>query len=267
MSSFASIQQQQQQSGRPRVPSNSNGGPSNGEPKKKKRRKKNKNKNKATNGGPSNNNNNGNGGGANTSTSTQDARRQAQQNQRNASGNNRSNNNSSSSNASTSSSSRGGAGETKVESRTTSNTLNALSNSPFSTLNVVPELKKSMAEVFRYQNMTKVQAQSIPVSLTGVDILAKAKTGTGKTIAFLIPALHKLYTTTTVQSRQGNVSVLVISPTRELASQIEAEAKGLIRFMSHISVQCVYGGTNVKKDLSMFRQLSFPGTCLLLFTS
>ena len=146
----------------------------------------------------------------------------------------------------------------KVESRTTSTTLNALSDSPFSALQVIPELKRSMAEVFQYQNMTKVQEQSIPVSLTGMDILAKAKTGTGKTIAFLIPALHKIQTTTTVQSRRGNVSVLVISPTRELASQIEQEALGLTKFLPQLIVQCVYGGTNVKTDLSRFKRSQFP---------
>ena len=52
---------------------------------------------------------------------------------------------------------------------------------------------------------------------------------------------------TTAQQRNGNVSVLVISPTRELASQIEQEALGLTRFLPHLKVQCVYGGTNVKR--------------------
>ena len=145
----------------------------------------------------------------------------------------------------------------KVETRTTSTTLNALSDSPFNALSVTSEIKRSMAEIFGYQNMTKVQAQSIPISLTGMDILAKAKTGTGKTIAFLIPAIHKIHTTTTPQQRTGNVSVLVISPTRELASQIEQEALGLTRFLPHLKVQCVYGGTNVKRYV--------PNDCVFSF--
>lgn len=49
-----------------------------------------------------------------------------------------------------------------------------------------------MAEVFGYEMCTKVQAQAIPVCLTGVDTLAKAKTGTGKTIGFMIPAIEKV---------------------------------------------------------------------------
>jgi ATP-dependent RNA helicase MSS116 len=204
---------------RPRGPSDI--GANNGEAKKKKRRKK-KKKN-----GNNNNNNNNNNNYNNYPQTTQPT-------------------------MSASSSS------VKVESRTTSTTLNALSDSPFSALQVIPELKRSMAEVFQYQNMTKVQEQSIPVSLTGMDILAKAKTGTGKTIAFLIPALHKIQTTTTVQSRRGNVSVLVISPTRELASQIEQEALGLTKFLPQLTVQCVYGGTNVQTDLSRFKRSQFP---------
>ena len=49
-----------------------------------------------------------------------------------------------------------------------------------------------MAEVFGYEFCTKVQAQAIPVCLSGVDVLAKAKTGTGKTLAFMIPAVEKV---------------------------------------------------------------------------
>lgn len=51
-----------------------------------------------------------------------------------------------------------------------------------------------MAEVFGYEMCTKVQAQAISVCLTGVDTLAKAKTGTGKTIGFMIPAIEKVGT-------------------------------------------------------------------------
>ena len=99
---------------------------------------------------------------------------------------------------------------------------------------------------------------SIPQSLTGQDILTKAKTGTGKTLAFLIPSLHQLHTTTTHAERSGVTSVLIISPTRELASQIQTEAKQLLSFLPKITQQCVYGGTNIKRDLSTFRKLNFP---------
>ena len=84
----------------------------------------------------------------------------------------------------------------------------------------------------------QVQEQSVPVALTGTDVLAKAKTGTGKTLAFLLPVInHLFYHGGDQRARMGLTSVLVISPTRELASQIEAEARQLISYMPDISLQ------------------------------
>ena len=94
--------------------------------------------------------------------------------------------------------------------------------------------------------------------LEGNDVLVKAKTGTGKTLGFLIPAINRLQTTTTGRDRRGVTSILIISPTRELASQIHTEAKQLLTFLPHLSLQCCFGGTNIKKDLNAFRRLNFP---------
>jgi ATP-dependent RNA helicase MSS116 len=81
--------------------------------------------------------------------------------------------------------------------------------------------------------------------------LAQAKTGTGKTLAFLIPAIESLIR---LQAQQGNrqlpaknISVLILSPTRELATQIAAEAETLLRHHP-FRVQCVYGGTNINGE-------------------
>jgi ATP-dependent RNA helicase MSS116 len=62
-----------------------------------------------------------------------------------------------------------------------------------------------MAEVFGYEFCTKVQAQSIPVCLSGEDVLAKAKTGTGKTIAFMLPAIDNVscFSTVAIDSPAG----------------------------------------------------------------
>jgi ATP-dependent RNA helicase MSS116, mitochondrial len=68
------------------------------------------------------------------------------------------------------------------------------------------------------------------VCLTGVDVLAKAKTGTGKTLAFLIPSVERTVKRTAAQRAQS-VSVLIISPTRELAQQIHDEAALATRFL------------------------------------
>ena len=71
----------------------------------------------------------------------------------------------------------------------------------------------------RYQEPTPIQEQSIPVVFKGNDVIAKAQTGTGKTLAFLLPILQRVHTD--VHQEQ----VLIIAPTRELIKQIADEAK------------------------------------------
>src|SRR5579862_320520 len=72
-----------------------------------------------------------------------------------------------------------------------------------------------------YSDPTPVQSASIPQLLAGRDLLGTAQTGTGKTAAFALPILHRLLTTPPrVSSRRAAIRALVLSPTRELASQI-----------------------------------------------
>jgi len=98
----------------------------------------------------------------------------------------------------------------------------------------------------RYETMTKVQQATLPVALSGVDILAKARTGTGKTLAFLIPTIENILRT--------NSMALVISPTRELAGQIHQECLALCTFHKNFTAQCVFGGTSKSGDLSKLRR-------------
>lgn len=109
-------------------------------------------------------------------------------------------------------------------------------------------LLNTLVNDMKIANMTPVQAETLPHTLTGSDVLAQAKTGTGKTIAFLLPAIQKLVTDTDRLSLPLNsrpISLLVISPTRELAIQIGDEAKRLLaKFPDHNEVQVAYGGTN-----------------------
>lgn len=106
----------------------------------------------------------------------------------------------------------------------------------------------------KMSTMTPVQAETLPHTLTGSDVLAQAKTGTGKTIAFLLPAIQKLIADVnrTANPRSSRpISLLVISPTRELATQIADEAKRLLqRFPNHNQVQIAVGGTNPRSGLS-----------------
>ena len=136
--------------------------------------------------------------------------------------------------------------------RTSSTTLSQMTESCFVHLPLHDNTQRALAEVLGYQTMTKVQAMSIPVALGPDDVMVKAKTGTGKTLAFLIPSIEKL----AVRSQRGplkTISILCISPTRELASQIMAEGQQLTKF-HQLHLQVVYGGTNVKSDLSKMRQ-------------
>jgi ATP-dependent RNA helicase MSS116 len=134
--------------------------------------------------------------------------------------------------------------------RTTATTLAQITSTRFDTLNISPHTKRVIAEVFGYQQMTRVQEAAIPVCLSGVDVLAKAKTGTGKTLAFLIPAFERLPKIPIHQ--QQSTSILVISPTRELAHQIAEEADLLNRF-HQMKIQSVVGGTNVNTDVAKLR--------------
>ena len=101
--------------------------------------------------------------------------------------------------------------------------------------------------------MSKVQAQTIGVSLRGGDVLARAKTGTGKTLAFLVPAIERLRLQGP-NRRADSVGALIISPTRELATQIAEEAKMLLHYLPHFQLQVVFGGTNIRTDLSKLKR-------------
>eukprot|EP00966_Prymnesium_polylepis_P034369 798429-Prymnesium_polylepis.1 len=103
--------------------------------------------------------------------------------------------------------------------------------------------------------MTLVQQLAIPICIDAADkdVVAKARTGTGKTLGFLLPALHR------VLGRPPSAGVaccpiLVLSPTRELATQTAEEAKDLLTFVSPSKVMTVLGGTSMAKDVAAFRQ-------------
>lgn len=89
--------------------------------------------------------------------------------------------------------------------------------------------------------MTTVQEATLTQALAGTDVLAQAKTGTGKTVAFLLPAIQRLLSLSPAPYK-GQISVLILSPTRELALQIEAEANILLSGLGgQLGVQHVVG--------------------------
>ena len=94
-------------------------------------------------------------------------------------------------------------------------------------------------EASNYEIATPVQQQVIPPILDGKDIIASAQTGTGKTAAFLLPVINQLLK----KGSTGQVSVLIIVPTRELAIQIAQHVEGLTYF-TDISSLAIYGGND-----------------------
>ena len=111
-----------------------------------------------------------------------------------------------------------------------------------------PVVLKTIIEDMKFDHMTPVQAATIHQLLRerGTDVLAQAKTGTGKTVAFLLPAIQSMLN----RKRQPGqfVSLLVISPTRELALQIANEAQKLLGRRPEYSVCTAIGGTNQNSE-------------------
>ncbi|GAB2291097.1 hypothetical protein Dimus_025352 [Dionaea muscipula] len=98
-----------------------------------------------------------------------------------------------------------------------------------------------------YEKMTLVQEATLPVILKGKDVMAKAKTGTGKTVAFLLPSIEVVVNSPSISRDQKRppILVLVICPTRELAAQAATEANTLLKYHPSIGVQVVIGGTRL----------------------
>jgi len=99
----------------------------------------------------------------------------------------------------------------------------------------------------KYSTPTPIQRQAIPTVLTGRDLLGIAQTGTGKTAAFVLPSLDRLAANRTYL-KPGQIRMLVLAPTRELAAQIAASARAYGRFMK-LSVGVVFGGVSNHKSV------------------
>jgi ATP-independent RNA helicase DbpA len=110
-----------------------------------------------------------------------------------------------------------------------------LTDLPFSSLSLDAELLKNLSSV-GYDQMTPIQAQSLPPILAGKDVIAQGKTGSGKTAAFGLGLLMKL------KAKTYNVQSLVLCPTRELADQVAKEIRKLARTISNVKTLTLCGG-------------------------
>ncbi|CDA83902.1 uncharacterized protein BN772_00017 [Bacteroides sp. CAG:754] len=95
-------------------------------------------------------------------------------------------------------------------------------------------------DAMRFDECTPIQEQAIPLILEGKDLIAVAQTGTGKTAAFLLPVLNKL---SEGKHPEDAINCVIMSPTRELAQQIDQQMEGFSYFMPASSV-AVYGGND-----------------------
>jgi ATP-dependent RNA helicase RhlE len=109
-----------------------------------------------------------------------------------------------------------------------------------------------------------IQVQTIPAALAGRDILGLAQTGTGKTAAFALPVLERLLAT-----RKPGPRILIVAPTRELASQINDDIRTLAQF-THIKTATIFGGVAARPQITALRAkpeiiVACPGRLLDLF--
>ncbi|KAI8020670.1 DEAD-box ATP-dependent RNA helicase 31 [Camellia lanceoleosa] len=134
-----------------------------------------------------------------------------------------------------------------------------LSETRFDQCSVSPLSLKGIKDA-GYEKLTVVQEATLPLILKGKDVLAKARTGTGKTVAFLLPSIEEIVKSPPIgrDQKRPPILVLVICPTRELASQAAAEANTLLKYHPSIGVQVVIGGTRLPQEQKAFASKSLP---------
>ncbi len=121
------------------------------------------------------------------------------------------------------------------------------SSKNFSNLKLKPDLLGNLADL-GYAEMTLVQAETLPLLLAGVDVLARAKTGSGKTAAFGLGILNMLDVSSFM------VQALVLCPTRELADQVAREIRRLARSIPNIKILSVCGGSPLRDQTASLQR-------------
>ncbi|WAC04231.1 MAG: DEAD/DEAH box helicase [Methanoregula sp.] len=112
----------------------------------------------------------------------------------------------------------------------------------FKNFSISPKILRAIEDM-GFEEPTPIQTSAIPIILAGNDVTGQAKTGTGKTAAFGIPALERL------DPRDRQTQVIILSPTRELAIQTAEEIALLAAHMAHTTVLPIYGGQPIERQL------------------
>jgi len=123
----------------------------------------------------------------------------------------------------------------------------------FDELKLAPAILKAVHEQ-GYETPTPIQAQAIPAVLEGHDLLAGAQTGTGKTAAFTLPMLHKLTMSRSATNKFGGTGIraLVLTPTRELAAQVEESVREYGKYLQLTST-VIFGGVGMNPQISKLK--------------
>ena len=124
----------------------------------------------------------------------------------------------------------------------------------FEDLKLAPAILKAVREQ-GYETPTAIQAQAIPVVLEGHDLLGGAQTGTGKTAAFTLPLLHRLTMSRSAQNKWGGTGIraLVLTPTRELAAQVEESVRAYGKYLQ-LSSTVVFGGVGMNPQIDRLKK-------------
>lgn len=125
--------------------------------------------------------------------------------------------------------------------------------------------------VFRFDSLTPIQAQTIPAIMSGRDVIGISKTGSGKTIAYLLPLIRHIKAQRELGKNETGPIGLILAPTRELASQINEEISKFAKYDPSISSICCTGGSEMKKQINDLKRgvkivVATPGRFIDLLT-
>ncbi|CAI9100779.1 OLC1v1037948C4 [Oldenlandia corymbosa var. corymbosa] len=124
----------------------------------------------------------------------------------------------------------------------------------FSSLGLDPKLCDQLKERLGFEVPTKIQAQAIPVIISGKHVLVNAATGTGKTLAYLAPIIHHLNNYEPKVQRTDGTFALVLLPTRELCMQVYEILQKMLHRFHWIVPGCIMGGENRAKEKARLRK-------------
>ena len=118
---------------------------------------------------------------------------------------------------------------------------------PFSQLGISEPVMQAIDDI-GYEEATPIQTLTIPLLMSGRDVIGQSQTGTGKTAAFTIPAIENI-----LQNHGKGVQALIICPTRELAIQACDEIRKLTAYTERIRTAAIYGGQDIERQIKILR--------------